>query len=56
MDFMVVFGVMLLFTEISTIFVSIRWLLYKHNLNDTMAYNVNGIIAFFTFLVFRLAY
>merc|ERR1719232_114902 len=56
MDFMVVFGVMLLFTEISTIFVSIRWILYKHNYGDTMAYNVNGIIAFFTFLVFRLVY
>ena len=56
MDFMVVFGVMLLFTEVSTTYVAIRWILYKHKMDKTMAYNVNGIVAFFTFLIFRLAY
>ena len=56
MDFMVVFGVMLLFQEVSTTYVSMRWLLYKHKLDKTTAYNINGLIAFLTFLVFRLIY
>ena len=56
MDFMVVFGVMLLFQEVSTTYVSMRWLLYKHKLDKTTAYNINGLIAFLTFLVFRLMY
>lgn len=56
MDFMVVFGVMLLFQEVSTTYVSMRWLLYKHKLDKTTAYNINGLIAFVTFLVFRLVY
>ena len=30
MDFVVVFGVMLLVIEISTIFMNVRWLLFEH--------------------------
>lgn len=56
MDFMVVFGVMLLFQEVSTTYVSMRWLLYKHKMDKTLAYNINALIAFLTFLVFRLIY
>merc|ERR1712110_519322 len=56
MDFMVVFGVMLLFTEVSTTYVAIRWILYKHKMEKSMAYNVNALITFLTFLVFRLIY
>lgn len=32
MDFMIVFGVMLLFMEISSIFLSFRWLMFKHDM------------------------
>ena len=56
MDFMVVFGVMLLFQEVSTTYVSMRWLLHKHKLNNTSAYNINQLVTFVTFLVFRLIY
>ena len=56
MDFMVVFGVMLLFQEASTVFVSLRWPLYKHKMNDTTAYNINALAAFLSFLVLRVAY
>jgi len=56
MDFMVVFGVMLLFQEVSTTYVSMRWLLYKHKMNNTTTYNINALIAFLTFLIFRLIY
>jgi len=41
MDFMVVFGVMLLFIEISTIFLSVRWLLFTHGQGETGAYKIN---------------
>jgi hypothetical protein len=32
MDYKVVFGVMLLFTEISTTYIAMRWLFYKHDM------------------------
>ena len=56
MDFMVVFGVMLLFQEVSTTYVSMRWLLHKHKLSNTNTYNINQLVTFVTFLVFRLIY
>lgn len=56
MDFMVIFGVMLLFIEISTIFVSLRWLLFTHGLGDSFSYKVNGLISFIAFLLGRIIY
>lgn len=56
MDVMVVFGVMLLFMEISTVFVSLRWLLFTHGYSHTKWYVANAICMFFTFLLGRLIY
>jgi len=56
MDFCVIFGVMLLFIEISTIFVSLRWLLFTHGEGDSLAYKVNGLVSFFAFLLGRIIY
>ena len=56
MDFMIVFGVMLLFIEISTPFLSLRWLLFTHNMQHTKFYAVNALAMFFTFLGGRLIF
>jgi hypothetical protein len=54
MDFCTVFGTMLLFTEISTIFLSIRYLLYTHDMSQSMWYYANVSITFILFLTARL--
>ena len=56
MDFMVVFGVMLLFIEVSTIFVSFRWLLFTHGHGDTKFYKINALISFVAFLLGRVVF
>ena len=56
MDFMVVFGVMLLFTEISTTYVSMRWLMYKHEMTNSALYVLNCVLLFAFFLFGRLIY
>ena len=56
MDFMVVFGVMLLFIEVSTIFVSFRWLLFTHGHGDSHLYKVNALISFVMFLIGRVIF
>ena len=56
MDFMVVFGVMLLFIEISTIFLSMRWLLFTHGQGQSGIYKINAIASFFMFLLGRIIY
>ena len=56
MDFMIVFGVMLLFIEISTIFICLRWLLFAHGKGDSMIYKVNALISFFMFLLGRIIF
>lgn len=56
MDFMVVFGVMLLFMEVSTTYVSLRWLLFTHKMAESPWYAVNALLMFFSFLIGRLVY
>lgn len=56
MDFMIVFGVMLLFMEISSIFLSFRWLLFKHDMSQSRLYGVNSILSFVSFLFGRLIF
>jgi len=56
MDFMVVFGVMLLFMESSTVFVSLRWLLFTHGYAHTKWYAINALCMFLSFLFGRLLY
>ena len=56
MNFTVVFGVMLLFVEVSTTYICIRWLLYTHRLHRTCCQTVNTILCFLTFLLGRLIY
>jgi len=49
MNFTLVFGTMLIFVEISTIFISIRWLLFKHDMGASKWMAINTILIFFTF-------
>lgn len=49
MDFMCVFGCILLFIEISTPFTCMRWLLFTHGLQETKWYAINALCAFLTF-------
>ena len=56
MDFMMVFGVMLLFTEVSSVFVSTRYLLFTHGYAETIFYAVNAILLFLSFFFCRIIY
>lgn len=56
MDFCLVFGTMLLFIECSTIFMSIRYFLYTHDMSNTMWYYANVAVMFLVFLFGRLVY
>ena len=56
MNFTVVFGVVLLFVEVSTTYISIRWLLYTHKQHRTACATFNAIVIFFTFLIGRLVF
>ena len=56
MDFAVVFGVMLLVIEISTIFMNIRWLLFEHGYGQSTAYAINALFLFFFFILTRMIY
>ena len=56
MDWMMIFGCMLLFVEISTIFLSLRTLMFYHGYDKTMFYNINALLTFITFLFGRVIY
>ena len=56
MNFAVVFGVMLLFVEVSTPFISLRWILYTHKQHRSTCHVINAIMVFFTFLLGRLVF
>lgn len=56
MDFCVVFGVMLLFTEASTIFVNIRWFMFTYGDTSSIWYAVNALTAFVVFFVCRIMF
>ena len=56
MDFAVVFGVMLLVVEVSTIFMNVRWLLFEHGYGQSTAYAVNAILLFVAFILTRIIY
>lgn len=56
MNFTVVFSVMVLFIEISTVFVCFRWLLYKHNLSKSFLATINTFIGALFFLFGRLTF
>lgn len=56
MNWTVVFGVILLFVEVSTTFISIRWLLYTHKKHKTICHTINAIVCFFAFLLGRLVF
>ncbi len=56
MNFTVVFGVMLLFVEVSTTYISIRWLLYTHKQHRTCCATFNAILIAVTFLLGRLVF
>ena len=56
MDFMCVFGCMILFIEISTPFVNIRWLLFTHKMSTSIWYAINALMMFISFLLGRVVY
>ena len=56
MDFMCVFGCLLLFIEISNPFTCMRWLLFTHGMHETKWYAINAICMFLTFLFGRVIY
>ena len=56
MNWLVVVSVTLLFTEVSSNYICIRWLLYTHNKQDTAYGLVNAIAIFITFLFGRLIF
>ena len=56
MNWTVVFGVMLLFVEVSTTYICIRWLLYTHKQHRTVCHTINALTIFLTFLLGRLVF
>jgi len=56
MDFMCVFGCMLLFIEISSPFVCMRWLLFTHGLVESKWYAINAVAMFVVFFLSRIVY
>ena len=56
MNWMMIFGCMLLFIEVSTVFVSARTLLFYHGMQTSWVYNVNGVLALIMFFLSRIVY
>jgi hypothetical protein len=56
MNFTVTFGVLMLFTEISTIFICIRWFLYTHGQGHSCFAVVNTCFVFISFALFRVTF
>ena len=56
MSFQLVFGVIMLFIEVSTSFNSIRWMMYVHHLSDSVWYAVNTVLFAIFFLGARILY
>ena len=56
MNWMMIFGCMLLFIEISSVFVSARTLLWYHGMQSSLIYNINGIICLIMFFLSRIVY
>ena len=47
---------MLLFIEISSVFVSARTLLWYHGMQSSLIYNINGVICLIMFFLSRIVY
>ena len=56
MNWMMIFGCLLLFTEVSTMFVSGRTLLYYHGMQESWIYNINAVLALVMFFLGRIVY
>ena len=56
MDWMMIYGCMLLFVEVSTIFLSARTLMFYHGMNGGLLYNINALLTFITFFIARIVY
>ena len=56
LNFTVIFGVMLLFVEVSTPFICIRWLIYAHGVESSVWNNVNSFCIFLTFFFGRMLF
>ena len=56
MNWITVFCVMIMFVEISSTYVCVRWLLYTHKAQNSWVSSVNAMFLFFTFLFGRLIF
>lgn len=56
LDWMMIFGCLLLFVEISTIFLNTRTLMFYHGYDKCLWYNLNAVFTFVTFLFGRVIY
>ena len=56
MNWMMIFGCLLLFTEVSTMFVSGRTLLFYHGMQESWIYNINAVLALIMFFLGRIVY
>lgn len=56
MNYTLVFGVMVLFTEISSAYISMRWLFYTHSSGNSTYSKLNTFWAAITFFLGRLVF
>ena len=56
MNWITVFCVMIMFVEISSTYLCVRWLLYTHKAQNSWVSSLNAILLFFTFLFGRLVF
>jgi len=56
MNYTMIFGVLLLFTEVSTLFICMRWFLYTHGYGHSLFAAINSAFIFLAFLTCRLGY
>ena len=56
-DFTLVFGVVLLFMEVTSVFTSGRWLMFEHGVpGGSWQQSLNSVFLFFSFLLCRVAF
>jgi hypothetical protein len=55
-NFAIIMGVLFLFMEISTIFISFRWFFYEHGMDKSLIAIVNAVVGSMAFLFGRLTF
>lgn len=55
-NFTTVFGTMLVSVEISTIFLCIRWIYFKHNMGKSTMASINSLVFVLSFFLSRIVF